>query len=69
MFTRSQIVQNLAQMRRDWEAENGLTFEAECLLFDTCQALGLSEAETQQIVGAVALDVIETTLKEGLADE
>lgn len=62
MFMRDQIVSNLVRVRKDWECEAGLTAEADFLLFDVCQAIGLGEAETQQIIGAVPLSVIEATI-------
>ncbi len=64
MFMRNQIVSNLVKVRKDWEYEAGLTAEADFLLYDVCQAIGLSEAETQQIIGAVPLSVIEATIAE-----
>lgn len=64
MFMRDQIVANLVRVRKDWECETGLTAEADFLLYDICQAIGLSGAETQQIIGAVPLSVIEQAVAE-----
>jgi len=51
MHTRTQIVSNLRQMRTDAEANRQLPFDMECMIFDFCAAIGLTEAETQSILG------------------
>jgi hypothetical protein len=62
MFVRDRIVQNLTRVRKDWECETGMTVEADFLLYDICQAIGLDDAETQRIIGAVPLAVIEAAI-------
>lgn len=50
------------RVRKDWECETGMTVEADFLLYDICQAIGLDDAETQRIIGAVPLAVIEAAI-------
>lgn len=68
MFTRDQIISSMKQMRVEIETNRVVSFEAACLLYDSCAAIGFTEAETQEIMGTFLFLMVSDVVEENGVD-